>query len=113
MKAVPLKVGEDGYEKCSIEESTHVLINLPCCFGHSTFPVQRSGTRKGTGNWSWNGDTEAPTLKPSIVVYQNWAGRDRRSHLWLNDGKCQYLSDCSHDLKNKTVDLLEVDESWI
>jgi len=33
-------------------------------------PVQIKGTREGTGNWTWNGDVDYPTLKPSLL----WAG---------------------------------------
>ncbi|RYD61732.1 MAG: hypothetical protein EOP84_35380 [Verrucomicrobiaceae bacterium] len=63
-----------------------------------------NGTREGTGNWTWNGDTEKPTLKPSVLT---WNGTER-CHTWITDGQAIFLDDCSHEFAGQTLDLLEV-----
>lgn len=105
MKAKPVRLTpSDGYVQCPIDEATHVTLNIPGPTGILTLPVIRSGTRGGTGCWTWNGSTDAPTLRPSVLT----TGRSFRCHSWINDGAAQFLSDCSHDLANTIVPLLDV-----
>lgn len=59
-------------------------------------------------SWSWNGDFEKPTVSPSILLTNVAA----RSHLFIRDGKLQYLSDCTHELAGKTVDMVDFPEDW-
>lgn len=91
-----MKPGEDGLESCSPEEATHLR------FKRSTteelcLPIQIKGTREGTHNWSWNGDIESPTLKPSIKTnyYHEESNTMRVCHVWLNNGMVQHLGDCT------------------
>ena len=108
MRAKPVRfLYGAGYEPCSIYDATHVTLNLPGPTGLLTLPVVRKGTREGTGCWTWNGCTYAPTLRPSVLT----EGHDFRCHSWINDGKVQFLSDCSHELCGQTVPLLDVDAS--
>lgn len=112
MKALPVKlIMGEGYAACKIEEATHVTLNIPGPTGDLTLPVIQSGTRHGTGCWTWNGSTEAPTLRPSVLTQgSNLKHQNFRCHSWINDGKAVFLDDCSHDLRGQTVDLLEVPE---
>ncbi len=133
MKAVPKKlvVGQ-GYVVCKPEEATHLTLNFPGPQQQNTFPVMLHGTRAGTGNWTWNGSTDKPTLKPSVLVTSGhyvsfhksgdkcWCTYNQehplkpapcccfRCHSWVSDGKVQFLSDSTHEHANKTLDLLEV-----
>lgn len=93
-----------GYQPASVEEATHVTLNLPGPTGILTLPIMLKGRREGTGCWTWNGDTEKPTLRPSVLT----TAHNFRCHTWIGDGKAQYLDDCSHELRGQTVDLLEV-----
>lgn len=55
--------------------------------------------------WQFNGDLENPTLSPSYLTgFDNYT--KNRCHSYIKEGKIQFLSDCFHDLKGKTVDLL-------
>jgi hypothetical protein len=124
MKAQPTKIIEGAYTPCPASESTHVKLNFPGPVGMLHLPVIQHGTRDGTGCWTWNGDTEKPTLRPSVLTQGTesitdeehallMAGekvepRPYRCHTWVNDGQAQFLDDCSHDLRGQTVDLLEV-----
>lgn len=110
MKAKPVKlVYGEGYFECEISEVTHVELKMPCrnnCIGKTIhLPVILKGTRDGTNCWTWNGDTEKPTLRPSVLTTQ---GDYFISHSWINDGQAQYLSDSNHEFVNQTIDLLNV-----
>lgn len=109
MKAIPLKKNPDGngHIQCSIQEATHVQLNMPGPLPFRLIPIQLSGSRNDIGNWSWNGDTELPTLHPSILSTYNHKDGEIRCHTFVNDGKAQYLSDCSHELAGQTVELLD------
>jgi hypothetical protein len=108
VKALPVRlVPGVGYEPCTVERATHVTLNIPGPMGLLTLPVIRRGKREGKGCWTWNGSTEAPTLRPSV--------RSRRPgdagfvcHSWINDGAAQFLDDTSHELRGLTVPLLDV-----
>jgi hypothetical protein len=67
---------------------------------------------KGKG-WTWNGSLELPTFSPSLLV--NYSGVDEDTpvrttcHSFIKDGRIQYLGDCTHALKDQTVDLPEIE----
>jgi hypothetical protein len=57
----------------------------------------------------YNGDEEAPTLSPSLLVsYGLIEGGRYICHSFVKDGKIQFLGDCSHALAGQTVDLMDV-----
>lgn len=111
MKARPLKQTEKGYAPCSIEEATHLEMHRPGPFPTCILPVMIGGRREGTPNWTWNGSVEFPTVKPSILSRGgNENAREMICHSFINDGKIQFLSDCTHEFAGQTLDLLEVEE---
>jgi hypothetical protein len=85
----------------------------PGCNEHHSFSTVQwirrrwnSETRKyedeGPGPvWSFNGNMDKPTFSPSLV----YPDKKPRCHLFLTDGRIQYLSDCGHALAGQTVDL--------
>jgi hypothetical protein len=116
MKAQPMKSTAEGYSPCEPSEATHVRLNMPGPLDMRLIPVMIGGTRSGTGNWTWNGSVDSPTLKPSILT--RGGGRkylesgeyvEHVCHSFVNDGKVQFLSDCTHEFAGQTLDLLEVD----
>lgn len=83
-------------------------------------------------SWTFNGDFVKPTVTPSILVSSGhyapeykgdtcWCTynaehpdelapfRCYRCHSYVTNGKIQYLSDCTHELAGKTVDLKPID----
>lgn len=78
----------------------------------------------GSRGWSWNGDFERPTIRPSILVKGTepptdeqcariLAGevvppRDTVCHSFVTAGKIQFLSDSTHDLRARCVRLKEL-----
>ena len=111
MKARPMKlVYGEGYVDAPIQDATHIKLNFPGPAGELHLPVIIKGTREGTGCWTWNGDTEKPTLRPSVLTQgYTMKGGDKLvySHSWVTDGQAQYLDDSTHELRGQTVDMLE------
>lgn len=123
MKAKPIKRINGEYVQCSVTEASHVELNFPLditvtvpvdppyefnILKQRIIPVQLSGSRSDTANWSWNGNTEKPTLHPSILTTYRHGETTHRCHSFVNDGVIQFLSDCTHELVGQSVELLEV-----
>jgi len=101
MKARPL---DKHYSECEPEDVVFLELNFPSPAGRIMIPVMIKGTREGTANWTWNGDTEKPTLRPSVLT----TNHKLRCHSFVKDGQAQFLEDSKHDLAGQTVDMLEV-----
>lgn len=96
-----------------------------CKCGH----VITVSLKPGEATWHWNGDVDAPTITPSIL-YQtghNVPGHKQgescwctynaehpekasaftcgQCHSYVKEGNIEFLSDCTHELKNQTVPL--------
>ena len=57
--------------------------------------------------WSFNGDVDKPTFKPSIRVRWTY-GVDRIEHVchaYVREGRIEFLNDCTHSLAGKTIEL--------
>lgn len=114
MKAQPLRADDDGiYHNCEPEEATHLMLDLPGPMRVRVLGVVLSGSRdKATERrrepvWSWNGSVDAPTVRPSILTKGIGV-----CHSFVNDGKVQFLNDCTHEHAGKTMDLLDVDTEF-
>jgi hypothetical protein len=57
-------------------------------------------------SWTFNKNYESPTISPSILFYH--PDGSYRCHSFITDGKIQYLSDCTHELKGQTIELPEI-----
>lgn len=56
-----------------------------------------------TPHWKFNEDFDKPTVSPSLL--SNRGHPNSQCHLFIVDGKLQYLHDCHHELAGKTVDM--------
>lgn len=79
----------------------------------------------GDKAWGWNGDVEKPTFTPSILVqHEEWTPPvtsenlaqwkaspwvqhkvEKVCHSFVTSGRIEFLTDCTHELAGKTVDL--------
>lgn len=129
MKAKPYKIGANGncYVACAPEHATHIMIEMRGPSPTRMLPVIRRGSRDAHPGpvWTWNGDTEKPTLKPSISVTGTMQLTDEQvktvmggskiepkpfiCHTWITDGQAIYLPDSTHEFAGQTHDLLEVE----
>ncbi len=62
--------------------------------------------------WSWNGDVNAPTLSPSLLVQYNWGENheERVCHSFIRNGQWEFLGDCTHKLRGLTVPVPDIPE---
>ena len=107
MKALPMKREDEGYVPCPAKEATHLRLELPGPFPNRFIPIILKGSRSRHAGtvWSWNGDTEKPTLRPSIKTWTD----EHSCHTWINDGNVVFLDDCTHELAGKTLPLNDVE----
>lgn len=73
----------------------------------------------GSKAWGFNSNVDSPTITPSIL---NTTGSfaqpgfddgdipPTRCHIFVRDGQIQFLADCTHDMKNRTIDLPEINK---
>jgi hypothetical protein len=90
--------------------------------------------RPASPGWDYNGDAEAPTIRPSIVVRgtranlsdDEWDALMERTggefgamladketsficHSFVTGGRIEFLGDCTHALAGQTVDLPDIE----
>lgn len=56
--------------------------------------------------WTFNGNYEKPTIRASVLVERPPI---LHCHSFVTDGKIQYLSDCSHEMRGQTVELPDIE----
>lgn len=76
-------------------------------------------------NWGFNGNVDAPTFTPSILIktghyvdgkHPCWCDYNKEHpddpgpkcsvcHSFVRDGKIQFLNDCTHELAGQTIEL--------
>lgn len=70
-----------------------------------------SGPNPQGVTWDFDGDTERPTVSPSLLVDYGplgYAGQPRRCHSFIQNGQWRFLSDCTHHLAGQTVPMMPV-----
>jgi hypothetical protein len=100
----------------------YVLFHCPGC--NEPHQIRHAGSGSV---WVWNGSSENPTFIPSVLVtgyvmdeagYDmiargekpldgRYPGHEMCCHSYVNNGRIQFLSDCTHPLAGQTVDLPE------
>jgi hypothetical protein len=53
--------------------------------------------------WAFNGDMQRPTFTPSLL--NTLPAKGDRCHLFVKEGRIEFLGDCSHDLAGQTVEM--------
>lgn len=65
---------------------------------------------EGRPSWDFNNDFSSPTFSPSLLNRSpggddRQPGRPPRCHLFVRSGRIEYLDDCEHEYKGRTIDL--------
>lgn len=87
----------------------------PGCRGAHVIYYQREGPGP---LWRWDGNAEAPTISPSILVTYSGtdAGEDdappERCHSFVRAGRIEFLGDCTHELAGRTVPIPDFPENF-
>ena len=81
----------------------------------------------GPGGWDWDGNRDAPTISPSILVTgTQWEpsysfhnprhiaepGEQTTCHSFIRAGRWEFLGDCTHDLAGQTVGIVDLPD-WM
>lgn len=70
----------------------------PGCDGIHVVVVEKND---GGSCWQWDGNVDAPTISPSILVSGNPI--KPTCHSFVRAGHIEFLGDCTHALAGKTV----------
>lgn len=74
------------YETCKdVNQATHIRLHFPGPLPNRIIPV--STKTKESGSWFWNGDTEKPTITPSIISRGEDENGFHVCHSFVTDGK--------------------------
>lgn len=97
-----LREAEDGHGA-----KTLLFYCAGCGMAHQVWVGTGPGPR-----WGWNGDANKPSFTPSVLgtsglIASDGGPRPLVCHSFVTDGRIQYLSDSTHALAGKTVDLQE------
>lgn len=68
--------------------------------------------RIGPDGWTYDGNTSAPTISPSILVQYGPRAGDWRCHSFIRDGRWEFLPDCTHALAGQIVPMVPIPEEW-
>lgn len=88
--------------------SPNFLIWCPACKCCHGIWVDPNRSPSG-GGWTFDGNAEAPTIKPSIKVTYNGKDADQPGrpvgicHSVITAGIIAYCADCTHELAGKSV----------
>lgn len=95
--------------KAILGDKGHMVFKCPACSSiHQVWVDTGIGTQEGVPIWGWNGSEESPTFTPSVLVTCDLPTGETRCHSFITDGKIKYLSDCTHEMKDMEVELLDV-----
>lgn len=88
--------------RVTLSEDGWLLWHCPGCKTGHGVPVT------GERAWSWNKSLTEPTLTLSVLVYSHKRHEEPdqpRCHIFMVNGKIQFLTDCGHELAGKTVEM--------
>jgi hypothetical protein len=102
MKAQPIESGENN------TIAPNVIVGYAIyCPGCERNHFINTDLRFSPIAWAFNGDVEKPTFSPSLLCQADVP--NERCHSFITDGKIKFLSDCFHDLRGQTVELIDVE----
>lgn len=112
------------------EYQGHKVLIFYCHGCKSNHHVGVSDKNEGP-KWGWNGSLESPTLTPSVLnraghyvpnqkqppdcEYCKDAEKEGQPtfcsvcHIFVREGKIEYLSDCTHEFAGKTVEMAQIE----
>ena len=90
-----------------------------CCHGFRThsWPMPDGLTTQEKqwfkSKWTFNGNMDRPTIRASMLIHEIKRNDPKikdthRCHIFITDGKIEYLNDCTHDLAGQTVEMTDM-----
>lgn len=104
------KVGKDGCVNTEGAEHADAGWHHWCPACKSLHAIAVEHPFENGARWTFNGDQEKPTFKPSVKV--NWptvgGAKQRICHYVLTDGIINYCGDCTHELRDQKIPLPDI-----
>jgi len=91
--------------------ATRYLFQCPGCDDLHLFYTDRVPDYPGPV-WKVSGEGDCLTVTPSLIIRSSWPEGMRVCHLYVKEGKIQFLADCTHHLKGQTVEIPNAPE-WL
>ncbi|AKG21238.1 DUF6527 family protein [Calothrix sp. 336/3] len=86
------------------------VFHCPGCNNPHAVFIQPHKSPNGA-SWSFNGDLTAPTFSPSLIQRIEYTdGRVEICHLFVKNGKLEFLNDCTHSMAGITVEMPDIGE---
>ena len=98
-------------------EGGRVAFSCPGCGEHHHLTITHE---KPGACWGYNGNADAPTFTPSVLVKGTRSATTEEMefglfervpftcHSFITDGRIKFLGDCTHVLAGQTVDLPDI-----
>ncbi|OFY87840.1 MAG: hypothetical protein A3F72_02925 [Bacteroidetes bacterium RIFCSPLOWO2_12_FULL_35_15] len=108
--------------KVKLYDKDHGTYYFRCPAGHDHY-INTIVPNQQNAQWGFNGDVNNPTFTPSINEKagrfvdvnvkgnEEWLSNPENSyhcHFIITNGKIKFCGDCSHELKNLTIELPEI-----
>lgn len=111
MPTNPSVINHGTYLSCRVtleskSGDSWIWLYCPGCQDAHAVPVT------GPRGWTFDGNTDYPTLAPSLLVRGHRDGADYLCHSFVEAGKFRFLSDCTHAMKGQTVAVPDLPE-WL
>lgn len=98
MNAIDAKrMAENGDGPICVLVGGRVRLFCPAC------TTIHEATVDGSRGWTWDGNFEAPTISPSLLVTSNPPKGQRVCHSFVREGKFIFLDDCTHTMAGQTI----------
>lgn len=76
------------------------------CQGCDDAHVINVGPREdGRPKWDWDGNRDAPTFSPSVLVTHDYPTARDICHTFVRSGMVEFLGDCTHQFAGQTLPL--------
>ncbi len=105
------------------ESGERLFLWCPACDDVHQIEVDKSRPT----SWEWDGNLDAPTISPSILVngtqledgatfhrknHRVAAGERTVCHSFVRSGRWEFLGDCTHTFAGQTVEMVDLPE-WV
>ena len=106
-----LKLPHPDYLKHKGQDWLGFDVRCPGCkYDHRIMVNYGIQSEKQEPKWTFNNNLDKPTFSPSLLCREIDEQNNVKyvCHSFIRDGQWQYLSDCTHLLAGKTVDMIDI-----
>lgn len=89
------------------DKGEYAFVCPACDCWHSITTLKKNNVG---AQWKFNGDLLKPTVSPSVhIKIKKPQGDTYTCHLFIRDGRIEYLKDCTHDKRDSTILMEPID----